>query len=123
MQKASGIVSRVSGEERTMREVEKLRLAVMDQVEVAHIQGFLERAGCSMTYMSAGYYLVSFPEGTTEDRPADPRPQFQDETRITLPNGLTITKVVHWPCTRPMCNHVRLLLPGEEGENRRRRYA
>ncbi len=106
-----------------MREVEKLRLAVMDQVEVAHIQGFLERAGCSMTYMSAGYYLVSFPEGTTEDRPADPRPQFQDETRITLPNGLTITKVVHWPCTRPMCNHVRLLLPGEEGENRRRRYA
>jgi hypothetical protein len=103
----------------------KFALGVTDQNEIAQLQTFLERHGCSMTYMSdrGGYYLVRLPDGTTEYRPEDRDARYQDQTILKLPNGIELTKVVHWPCMhRTTCNHTRILLP-DEAKRRGRGYA
>jgi hypothetical protein len=101
--------------------ISELKLGMMNQNEVARIQGYLERKlHCSMTYMSVGCYLVSFPDGTLEVACSDSNPKYQHESIITLLNGVTLRKLVHWPCTRPGCTHTHLLLPDEQEDRSRR---
>jgi hypothetical protein len=100
--------------DRARETITELKLGMLDEQETAQVRSWLEgRLHCCMTYMSEGYYVVRFPDGTTEQA-TESRPQYQQESIIRLPSGVTLRKVVHWPCLyRPACTHTRLL-PVEE---------
>ncbi len=105
--------------------ITELKLGMMDEQETAQVRSWLEgKLHCCLTYMSEGYYLVRFPDGTTEEA-IEPRSQYQQESIITFPGGVTLRKVVHWPCLhRPGCTHTRLHpteeLPPKQGDGRGR---
>ncbi len=105
--------------------ITELKLGMMDEQETAQVRSWLEgRLHCRMTSMSEGYYVVRFPDGTTEQA-TETRPQYQQESMIRLSSGVTLRKVVHWPCLhRPGCTHTRLLpteeFPPKNGDGRGR---
>lgn len=95
--------------------VKELRLALMGENEVAKARTLLEtKLHCTLTFMSLeSYYLVRFPDGTVEGPCAEPDPRMRSETVITLPGGVTLRKVVRWPCVHAGCSHTYLLLPDD----------
>ena len=97
---------------------------MMGQNEGDRLKNCLERKlHCSVTYMSEGYYLVRVPDGTTEAPNPKPDPRYREKTVIMLPDGIILKKAMNYPCIRPGCTHIRLLLPDElEGNQRRIPY-
>ena len=96
------------------RAISELRLGMMEEQEAVRLRAWLEgKRHSRMTYISKGYYLVRFPDGTLEEQ-VDPGPRYQQESLIHFPNGVTLRKVVHLPCIYPGCTHIRLFLPEQE---------
>lgn len=102
----------------------EIRLEMMDQDNALKARNYLEgQLHCRMTYMSEGYYLVKFPDGTVEEECPEPNPRYREETVIKLPNGAMLRKCVKWPCLHLGCTHIRLLIPeGLEETPRRMKY-